>query len=207
MRARLIRAVTAVVPVVTFPIAALSSRQSFRSAIYIAGGLAGVACLSLMLLQPLLVSGYLPGLKGASQRLWHRWFGAALIGCVALHVGGLYLTSPPDALDALLLVSPTPFSVYGVVAMWGMVLTGLLVLLRKRFGYGAWRVIHNLLGAVIVGSTVVHALMIEGTMGGRSKLALCLCLLLVSAVVLIDMRILRPLRRNRAQKSRLKTGG
>jgi len=35
--------------------------------------------------------------------------GAAIILCVVLYVGGLFLTSPPGTLDALLLVAPTPF--------------------------------------------------------------------------------------------------
>jgi hypothetical protein len=43
-----------------------------------------------------------------------------LVVAVVVHVGGLWITSPPDMIDALLLTSPTPFSAFGVIAMWAI---------------------------------------------------------------------------------------
>ena len=76
-----------------------------------------------------------PLLRGQTRRRWHQWLGVAIVRVVALHVGGLYVTSPEDTTDALLLVSPTPFSVYGVTAMWGIVATAILVLFRRRLAH------------------------------------------------------------------------
>ena len=186
---------------VPLAVAATSPLLASRNAAYVVAGLSGAVALALLLLQPLLAAGYLPGLRAASERLWHRWLGAAILAAVALHVGGLYLTSPSDALDALLLVSPTPFSVYGVAAMWALVATGVLVAVRRRLGWRpvAWARLHNALAVVAVVGTVVHALLIEGTMGGRSKLLLCVAVLAATAAVMVHLRVLRPLRRRRGQ--------
>lgn len=185
-----------IVPVV---IAAASPLQAFRSIVYVIAGLSGVTALSLMLVQPLLAAGYLPGIRVPQGRRWHRWIGAALVVCVALHIGGLYLTSPPDTLDALLLVSPTPFSVYGVIGLWSLVFTAVFVAMRTRLGLrpGTWRIVHNVLASVVVVSSVVHALMIEGTMGAQSKVILCAGVLLATAIVVVHLRVIRPMRRTR----------
>lgn len=178
-------------------IAATSPWLAGRSAVYVVAGFAGILGLALLLVQPLLAGGYLPGPGRARSRRWHRGVGAGLVACILVHVAGLYLTSPQDALDALLLVSPTPFSVYGVIGLWSVIATALLVVLRPRLPLrpASWRIVHNALAAVVVVSTVVHALMIEGTMGALSKAALCLAVLGVTAGVLVHLRILRPLRR------------
>lgn len=180
-------------------IAATSPYLAGRDAVYIIAGLAGIVALALLLVQPLLAGGYLPGLRVTQERRWHHWVGTAIIVAVALHVGGLYLTSPQDALDALLLVAPTPFSVYGVIGLWGVVLTALLVATRSRLGLGntAWRIIHNGLAAIVVFASVVHTLMIEGTMGNLSKLVLCALVIAATAIVILHLRVLRPLMRNR----------
>ncbi len=189
-------------------IAATSPYLAYRNLAYIVAGFAGIAALSLLLVQPLLAAGYLPGPGAATERQWHRWVGAAIVVCVVLHVGGLYVTSPPDTLDALLLVAPTPFSVYGVLAMWGIVVTAVLVLLRRRLGlrYSTWRLIHNGLAAIVVAATVIHALQIEGAMEIVSKWALCLAALVATGATLLDLRVVRPLlkRRERPEKSRTK---
>jgi predicted ferric reductase len=175
-------------------IATTSPYLAYRNAPYVVGGFAGILCLPLLLVQPLLAAGYLPGLHVTRARRWHHWVGAGIITCVVLHVAGLYVTSPPDTLDALLLVAPTPFSVYGVTAMWGAMLTAVLVLLRRRLGlrYPAWRLIHNGLALVVVAATVIHALQIEGAMGTMSKWALCLAVLLATGMTLLDLRVIRP---------------
>lgn len=190
------------VAVIAVPIvlAALSPLLSYRSAPYIVGGFAGILGLAVLFIQPLFAAGYLPGQRLTEARKWHRRAGWAIVMLVALHIGGLYLTSPPDTLDALLLVAPTPFSVYGVIAMWGIVLTAILVSLRRRIGVrtSIWRMVHNGLALIVVAATVVHALQIEGTMEPISKWALCLAVLLVTSLTLLDLRIVKPLLRWRS---------
>jgi predicted ferric reductase len=186
---------------VPFLIAATSPFLAYRNLPYIVGGFAGILCLALLLAQPLLAAGYLPGLRLARARDWHRRIGALIVLCVLLHVGGLYLTSPPDTIDALLLVSPTPFSVWGVTAMWGIAITAILVAFRRRLGIGypAWRVLHNAIALVVVIATVIHAVQIEGAMGIVSKWVLCIAVLLATSATLMDLRVIKPLQRWRAR--------
>ncbi|CAA9329990.1 MAG: hypothetical protein AVDCRST_MAG90-1438 [uncultured Microvirga sp.] len=182
-------------------IAALSPYLESRSVPYIVGGFAGIVGLSLLFLQPLLPAGYLAGSKGPAGRRWHQWLGVAIVLAVALHVGGLYLASPADTIDALLLVSPTPFSVYGVVAMWGVVATAILVLFRRWLGLriAAWRLIHNGLAAIVVVATVIHALQIEGAMEPGSKWMLCIAVLATTCVAFLDLRVVRPILKRRGR--------
>jgi len=185
-----------VVPVV---LAGFSPYLQYRDIPYIVGGFAGIVCLSLLFLQPLLPAAYLPGTRGPAGRRWHRRVGIAILAMVALHIGGLFITSPPDTIDALLLVAPTPFSVYGVTAMWGVVLTAVLVALRRRIGlrHATWQLVHNGLAAIVVVATVIHAVQIQGAMEPVTKWALCVAVLIATGVVMVDMRALRPLRRRR----------
>lgn len=182
-------------------IATTSPYLGYRNPAYIVGGFAGIVGLALLAVQPLLAAGYLPGAKTDTGRKWHRWAGMAITACVLLHVGGLYLTSAPDTLDALLLVAPTPFSVYGVLAMWGIFATVVLVTLRRRLGlrYPVWRIIHNGLALIVVIATVIHALLIEGAMEPLSKWTLCLVVLGVTVATLLDLRVIRPLLRSRGK--------
>ncbi|MCR9238504.1 MAG: ferric reductase-like transmembrane domain-containing protein [Alphaproteobacteria bacterium] len=180
-------------------IAATSPVLVGRDAAYLVSGIAGVTALALLLLQPLLAAGYLPGLHVMQERRWHRWLGSGIFIAVLLHVGGLFITSPPDTIDALLLVSPTLFSVYGVIGLWSLVLTVLLVAVRLRIGlrYGVWRIIHNYLAVVVVVSSIVHAWMIEGSMGNLSKVILCVCILVATVAVVLHLRVVKPLRTRR----------
>jgi len=200
----------AAVMIVPVAVAAFSPYLPSRNLAYIVGGFAGIVGLSLLVLQPLLPAGYLAGSEGPAGRRWHRWLGVAIVVAVALHVGGLYLASPPDTIDALLLVSPTPFSIYGVTAMWGVVATALLVLFRRRLDlrHSVWRLIHNGLAAVVVVATVIHALQIEGAMELSSKWVLCMAVLAATGVVLLDLRVVRPSRawRERRPKRGAKHG-
>lgn len=178
-------------------IAATSPLQARRDAAYITGGMAGVVALSLLAAQPLLAAGYLPGLhKRAAQRL-HLWLGGALIICVAVHIGGLYLSSPMVVLDALLLTSPTPFSVYGVIATVAVALTGLLVQFRRllRLRPTIWRILHNLLALAVVGATVVHAVMIDGAMGDWSKWLISALATCGALFTVVHLRLIKPGRR------------
>lgn len=185
-----------IVPVV---IAATSPLLAGRDFAYIVSGIAGAAALALLLLQPLLASGYLPGLHVMIERRLHRWIGSAIVAAVLLHIAGLYVTSPQDTIDALLLMSPTLFSIFGVIGLWGLILTAVIVAARARIGlrYRAWRMLHNGIAIVIVVSSVVHAWMIEGTMGNLSKVILCICVLLATAIVVFHLRVLKPMMQKR----------
>lgn len=193
---RLARAIliwAALATAVGLPIAAASASPllAWRDPVYIAAGFAGIMAMTLMLAQPLLAGGYLPGLRAPLGRRVHRWVGGVLLVAVFTHVAGLWITSPPDVVDALLFVSPTPFSSWGVVAMWALFATALLAALRRRLRLGlrAWRFAHTGLALVIVVGSAVHAILIEGTMETVSKVALCALVAVATAKVVIDLRI------------------
>lgn len=192
----LIWSTLALVLITPLIVAFQSPYLAYRDPIYIAAGIGGIAALQLFLLQPLLAGSHIPGLRPRSTRLWHRITGSLILIAVGVHIIGLYLTSPPDALDALFLRSPTPFSVYGVVALWGLIITALLARLRRKLPlrFQHWAVLHNVLALIIVCTTVMHALLIEGTMGTLSKWITCAVVLLVTIWVLYDIRIRRPRR-------------
>src|SRR3954468_14291774 len=167
----LIWAVLATAVCVPIAAAAASPQLAWRGPLYITAGFAGILALGLMLVQPMLAGGYLPGLSGYRGRRAHRWIGGALVVAVVIHVAGLWITSPPDMIDALLFASPTPFSPFGVIAMWAIFAVALLALLRRRLGLRprTWRIAHMLLAIVIVAGSVVHALLVEGPMETVSK--------------------------------------
>src|SRR3954452_25450498 len=106
-RVTLIWALLAVAVFVPIAAAAASPLLEWRGPVYILAGFAGIIALGLMLLQPLLISGYLPGLSAYRGRRAHHWIASALFVIVVVHVGGLWITSPPDIFDALLFTSPT----------------------------------------------------------------------------------------------------
>ncbi len=176
---------------VPIAIAATNPLLAWRDPVYIGAGLAGVAAMALILSQPLLVGGYLPGLPPLRGRRVHRWIGATLVVAVIAHVAGLWLTSPPDVIDALLFTSPTPFSVWGVIAMWAVFASALLAILlrQRRIRPRRWRLAHTTLAMVIALGSVIHALLIEGTMGTVSKTVLCLLVLAATAKVMLDLRV------------------
>lgn len=181
---------TALVAAIATPVAvaAASPLLAWRDPVYITAGFAGVAGLAFLLVQPLLAGGYLPGLSGRRGRRVHRVIGAALVGAVIAHVGALWITSPPDVVDALLFVSPTQFSAWGVIAMWTVFAAAALAALRKRLRLRprTWRLAHTAFATVIVIGTVVHAMLIEGTMGTVSKAVLCGLVLIATAKVVTD---------------------
>ncbi|WP_170529223.1 ferric reductase-like transmembrane domain-containing protein [Ruegeria arenilitoris] len=176
------------VPVV---VAGFSPYLAWRSSIYIAAGFAGVIGLGLLLVQPLLAARMLPGLTAMNSRMVHRWVGIALIAMIALHVGGLWITSPPDVVDALLFRSPTPFSAWGVVAMWAAFAAAALAALRSRlrWRFRPWRLAHASLALVTILGTVVHALLIEGAMETVTKTALCGLVLFACVGALIRLQV------------------
>ncbi|SDG90568.1 Myxococcales GC_trans_RRR domain-containing protein [Alloyangia pacifica] len=143
--------------------------------------------MTLLLMQPLLAAGALPHLpRGVSRRV-HRASGALLTLLVVGHVGGLWITSPPDVLDALAFASPTPFSVWGVIAMWAVFLTAALAALRRR--RRSWHLAHRTLAVLIVVCSVIHAVLIEGTMEPVSKAVLCTAALLATLATVLFTRV------------------
>jgi predicted ferric reductase len=192
-QAALIWAALAVAICVPIAAAAASPLLEWRGPIYILGGFAGIIGLGILLVQPLLIGGYLPGPSAYRSRRTHLWIGSALVVAVVVHVAGLWITSPPDMIDALLLTSPTPFSAFGVIAMWAIFAVALLVALRRRSGLRprTWRIVHTLLAVVIVVGTVAHGLLIEGAMEMVSKAALCALVLAATIKVMADLRVWR----------------
>jgi hypothetical protein len=173
--------------------AAASPLLAWRDPVYILAGFAGIVALGAMLFQPLLIGGYLPGLPARIGRRAHPWIGGALVVAVVIHVGGLWITSPPDMIDALLFASPTPFSPFGVIAMWAIFAVALLAALRRRLGLRlrTWRIAHMLLAIVIVAGSVVHGLLVEGTMETVSKAVLCALVLAATIKVMVELRVRR----------------
>ena len=173
--------------------AATSPLLAWRDPVYILAGFAGIVAMGLVLVQPLLIGGYLPGLSAYRGRRAHHWIGGALVVAVLVHVAGLWITSPPDMIDALLFSSPTPFSPWGVVAMWAIFAVAIIAALRRRLGLRArtWRVVHMPLAIVIVVGSVVHGILIEGTMETMSKAALCALVLAATIKVMTDLRVWR----------------
>ena len=190
-RATLIWALLAVAVCVPIARAATSDLLEWRGSVYIAAGFAGMIALALMLVQPLLIAGYLPGLSAYRGRRVHHWIGGALVVMVLIHVAGLWITSPPDMIDALTFTSPTPFSPFGVIAMWAIFAVAVLAALRRRLGLRTWRIAHMSLAAVIVVTSVVHGMLVEGTMETISKAALCALVLAAAIKIMADLRVWR----------------
>jgi hypothetical protein len=190
-RVTLIWAALAVAICVPIAAAATSPQLEWRGPVYILAGFAGIIGLGLLLVQPLLAGGYLPGPSPYRARRAHHWIGGALVVAVLIHVGGLWITSPPDMIDALLFESPTPFSPFGVIAMWAIFAVALLAFFRRRLGLRTWRIAHMSLAVVIVVGSVVHGMLIEGTMETTSKAALCALVLAAAIKVMADLRVRR----------------
>jgi len=181
---------------VPFAFAVTSPLLAWRGPVYIIACFAGVVTLGLLLLQPLLIGGYVPGLSALSARRVHRWIGALLVTAVVVHVIGLWISNPPDVIDVLLFDSPTPFSNWGVIAMWTLFATGLLAAYRRRLHLRPrnWSMVHSLFAIVIVIGTVVHAVLIEGTMEPISKAVLCGLVLIATIKVIFGLRFWSDLR-------------
>jgi predicted ferric reductase len=176
--------------------AAMSPLLAWRSPVYIVACFAGVIGLGLLLLQPLLIGGYLPGLPKQITRRAHPCVGVMLVVAVIIHIIGLWTTSPPDVIDALTFSSPTPFSNWGVVAMWSLFATMALAIFRRRLQLRArnWRMAHSLLALVIVIGTVVHAILIEGVMETVSKVTLCVLVVIATMKLIFNLKFFSNLR-------------
>ena len=193
--ARVILIWVALAAAVCVPVAAAAGSPllAWRTPLYILAGFAGIIALGLVLVQPLLIGGYLPGLSAYRGRRAHHWIGGTLVAAVVVHVGGLWITSPPDMIDALFFTSPTPFSPFGVIAMWAIFAVALLAVLRRRLGLRprTWRITHMSLAVVIVAGSVVHAMLVEGAMETVSKAVLCALVLAAAIKAMADLRVWR----------------
>lgn len=186
-------AIAIAVPLVA---AAFSPLLAWRQPVYIVAGFAGIAAMALLLVQPLLIGNYMPGLSALRARRLHRAVGVTLVAAVLVHVAGLWVTSPPDVVDVLLFRSPTPFSLWGAIAMWAVFAAALIAALRGKVALRprTWRLVHMGLAALTVLCSALHAVLIEGTMETVSKLALCGLAILATAKLAYDLRVwvLRP---------------
>lgn len=193
IRAVLLWSVLAAAVVGPIALAATSPQLAWRGPVYVVAGFAGVVAFALLLVQPALIGGRRLGLPARAARKAHALVGAALVTAVVVHVGGLWIFSPPDVRDALLFASPTPFSVWGVVAMWAVFAAAAVAALRRRIRLSPriFRALHGGLVAIVVGGTVVHALLIQGTMEFWSKAALSALAVAAAATVLFELRVWR----------------
>lgn len=183
-------AISAIV-LIPFALAAISPLLQWRSPIYIAAGFAGILGLGLLLIQPLLIGTTLLGKNPRTTRHIHRWIGLAILLTVLIHVIGLWITSPPDVIDALLFRSPTSFSAWGVIALWAVLVTALLAGLKKRLPMRAkvWGRLHLTLTTIIAIGTIIHALQIEGTMELWSKWLLCALVAIALAKLIFNRMV------------------
>ena len=74
--------------------------------------------------------------------------------------------------------------------MWAVFASALLAALRRRLRLRprTWRLAHTTFAAVIVVGSVVHALLIEGTMETVSKAVLCMLVLAATVKTIADLR-------------------
>lgn len=191
LRSLLVWALLGAVVIAPIWAAAASPLLAWRQPVYIVAGFAGILAMCLLLLQPLLAARLLPGIAAGHLRRAHRWAGVLLVLAVFLHVAGLWLTSPPDVIDALLFRSPTPFSDWGVIAMWCVFAAALAAFLRRRLRWRlkTWQRVHSTLAAAVVAGAVAHALLIEGTMEPVTKVLLCVAAVLATIKAIRDLKI------------------
>jgi predicted ferric reductase len=190
---RLALAAFLLVPVV---VSLRSPLQQGRDATWVLGALFGVVALGLIAVQVLLPTPWLDDLLGGHELRWHRILGLSVAAVVVAHVAGLYLYSPDDVRDALVLSAPT-YSRLGVLSAWMLGLSIVLALARRRLGltYSDWQILHSALAVAVVGTAVAHTVMIRGTLDGPAEMLTCGgALAAVSAAVLYH-HVLRPVRR------------
>lgn len=177
--------------------AALSPLQAGRDLTWIAGGLTGVLALGLLVPQGLLATGWIT--TGPRQRRWHRRTAYLLILAVLAHVGGLYLYSPDDILDALLLHMPL-YSKLGVASLAALVLVAALAAARRAFRRhpSGWRIAHGTLAALVAATAIGHTVLAWGALDGWAERLTVLAVMLAIAGALLQPL----LERRRAREAR-----
>ncbi len=75
--------------------------------------------------------------------------------------------------------------------MWAAFFAALLGIYRQRLTlrFRVWRLTHTTLASVTIVGSVVHAMLIEGTMEITTKTALCVLVLLASGRALAKLRV------------------
>lgn len=189
IRKRIVHVGAALVLAAPVVAAGFSPLLAWRDPIYIAAGFAGIIGLSLLAVQPVLAAGRMDGLTLRRQKALHRICAGAILAAVVLHIAGLWITSSPDVVDVLLLVSPTPFAIWGVAAMWALLISATVAAMRARLQMSAqlWRRTHMALGAVVALGSVLHTALIEGTMETVSKVAICALVLAATLGALVQL--------------------
>ena len=178
----------AALALITAPIiaASFSPLLQWRQPIYIIAGFSGIIGFGLLLVQPLLAGRYLTGLSPILARKIHKWVGAGLVTLVLVHVAGLWITSPPDVIDAFLFRSPTAFTPWGVIAFFCTVASATVALWRKKIGPRLWKSVHLTLAASVIIGTVAHAFLIDGTMEPITKGLLSLAVVVAIGKLIYD---------------------
>src|SRR4051794_41937733 len=100
---------------VPIALAMTSDLIAWRGTVYILAGFAGIFALGLLLVQPLLIAGYLPGLSAYRARRAHHWTGGVLVTAGGVPGGGAWGAKPPGKLHPPPFPSPAPvFPLRGV---------------------------------------------------------------------------------------------
>ncbi|RWR20106.1 hypothetical protein D2T30_11740 [Sinirhodobacter populi] len=108
--------------------------------------------------------------------------GAAILALALAHVAGLWLYSPEDITDALLLRALTTFSAWGVAGFAGLLAAGIVSTLRRQIPPRIWRPLHLGLAVASALCAVIHAWLIFGVIEPNNKALLCLVILASLAV-------------------------
>ena len=129
--------------------------------------------------------------------MFHRLLGSAALGFIVAHAVFLIASGLP--LDSLNPVSVDVSMSLGAIALWLTVLLIAVSLWRRqlRFGYGLWQASHSLLAVLAVLTALGHAL---GAASVRQHRALAIALIAYTVLflmLLLDYRVLRPLRLQR----------
>jgi hypothetical protein len=181
-RSLLVWVVVAIAICVPIAAAAASPLLAWRQPVYIIAGFAGIAAMALLLLQPLLGSRSAAGTDALGARA------SSIAGSVRRSVRPRgasrrrALGDQPARCDrcAHVFVADTIFRMgrdRHVGAVWRCAsLAGFRHRLRPRL----WRRVHTALALVIVAGSIVHALLIDGTMETVSKVALCALVLVAT---------------------------
>jgi predicted ferric reductase len=191
-------AVLAVIVSAPVVVSSLSPLQTGRTITWVLGTAAGVLGLSLLVVQMILPTRWLYVMLGGSNLRWHRRLGLAVAALVIAHVVGLYLYSPDDIGDALILQAPT-YSRLGVLSAWCMLLTVGLALARRRLPllYDDWQILHSVLAVAVTGTAVGHVLLLEGTLDGLAEWLVCLAAVAAATAGIVYWHVLRPLERRK----------
>jgi hypothetical protein len=77
--------------------------------------------------------------------------------------------------------------------MWAVLAVAVMVALRDRIGLRprTWLMVHTGLVLVIVVGTIVHAVLVQGTMEIVTKIVLCALLVIATPKVVADLQVWR----------------